>query len=420
MEKVLLQQNKHWHKAYPGLIERSLLSGLKNKLQLKEIQVLLGIRRSGKSTLFKLLINNLIKDNNAKTILYINLDDPFYTEVYKDAAGIYKIVDTTEKLTGQKIQFLFLDEIQNVRQWEKYVKSVYDSEVFKKIFITGSNSSLLKGEYAKLLSGRYVVDEVYPFSFKEILNEKGVRTHLDLINNKSTVLSIIDTLLEYGSYPEVYKTKNHELKRDLLLSYYDTIVLKDCIANAGIRGVRTFKELAHYILTNSGTLFSYNGLAKNLSTNENSVKEFLNVMENSFLLNEIRNFSYSLKKQSKARKKAYAIDNGIAANVSFRFSANKGKVFENLVYSELRKCGYEIHFYHNVNECDFIVKTDDVQTAIQVCFEINDQNRKREVNGLKEAMKQFSIKDGVIITYDQEESVDSIQVIPFWKYFFKD
>jgi predicted AAA+ superfamily ATPase len=417
VEKAILQQNKHWQEPYPGLIVRDKLETLVSKLSLKEIQIVLGIRRSGKSTLFKLLINHLIDKHDPQTILFINLDDPFFTEVYQDSSRLYQIVETAEKLSGKKVEYLFLDEIQNVHLWEKFVKSIYDSEVYKKIFITGSNSSLLKSEYAQSLSGRFILDEIFPFSYKEILNDRGIRSKMELINNKSTVLALVDTMLEYGAYPEVYKTGNPELKRELLINYYDTIVLKDCIANARIREVRVFKELTYYLLTNAGTLFSYNGLGKSVNTNENSAKEFINVLESSFLINEIRQFSFSLKKQSRARKKAYAIDNGILANVSFRFSANHGKLFENLVFSELKKSGNEIHFYQNNGECDFIVKKEMTTVAIQVCYELTDQNRKREVSGLQEAMRQLDIQEGIIITYDQEETSDHISIIPFWKHF---
>ncbi|MCK4560109.1 MAG: ATP-binding protein, partial [Calditrichia bacterium] len=313
MEKVILLQNKHWQQPYPDLIVREKLKNLVKKLSLKEIQVILGIRRSGKSTLLKLIINHLMTKHDPLSMLYINLDDPFLTEIYQDSSRLYQIIDFAEKLSGKKVEYLFLDEIQYVNLWEKYVKSIYDSEVFKKIFVTGSNSSLLKGEYVQLLSGRFILDEVFPFSYREILKDRGIGSKLELIQNKSTVLALVDIMLEYGAYPEVYKTENYDLKRELLINYYDTIVLKDCIANARIREIRAFGELTHYLLTNAGTLFSYNGLGKALSTNENSAKEFINVLENSFLIDEIRQFSFSLKRQSRARKKVYAIDNGILA-----------------------------------------------------------------------------------------------------------
>ncbi len=417
MEKIILQQNRHWQDPYPYLIEREKLKNLVDKLTLKEIQVILGIRRSGKSSLLKLLINYLMTKHDPLSLLYINFDDPNFTEIYQDSSRIYQLIDFAEKLSGKKVKYLFLDEIQHVNLWEKYVKSIYDSEVFKKIFVTGSNSSLLKGEYAQLLSGRFILDEVFPFSYREILNDMGIHSKVDLIQNKSVSLALVDTMIEYGAYPEVYKTENNELKRELLISYYDTIALKDCIANARIREIRTFRELTHYLLTNAGTLYSYNSLGRALNTNENSAKEFINVLENSFLINEIRQFSYSLKKQSHARKKVYAIDNGILANVSFRFSANRGKLFENLVYSEFKKNGYQIHFFQNKGECDFIVGKESTRKAIQVCYELTDQNRRRELAGLKEAMRELQIEEGTIITYDQEESSNQVSIIPFWKFF---
>ena len=132
MEKVILQQNKHWQDPYPDLIFREKLKTLIQKLSLKEIQVILGVRRAGKSTLLKLLINHLMTKHDPLSILYINLDDPFFTEIYKDSSRLYQIIDFAEKLSSKKVEYLFLDEIQHVNYWERYVKSIYDSEVFKK------------------------------------------------------------------------------------------------------------------------------------------------------------------------------------------------------------------------------------------------------------------------------------------------
>jgi predicted AAA+ superfamily ATPase len=178
MEKVILQQNKHWQNPYPDLIGREILKNLIKKLSLKEVQVLLGIRRSGKSTMLKLLINHLMTKYDPFSMLYINLDDPNFTEIYQDSSRLYQIIDFAEKLSSKKVEYLFLDEIQHVNLWEKFVKSIYDSEVFKKIFVTGSNSSLLKGEYAQLLSGRFILDEVFPLSYQEILTDQNIGSNI--------------------------------------------------------------------------------------------------------------------------------------------------------------------------------------------------------------------------------------------------
>ena len=226
MDKILVMQNKHWNGKYSGLHNRTVLSKLLDNINLKQIEIIQGIRRSGKSTIFKLIINQLIKNCNPKEILYVNLDDPIFINYSKDAGNLYKLLEISEKLTNCKPRYLFLDEIQNIDNWEKFVKSIYDNEVVQKIFITGSNSKLLNGEYASLLSGRYLSNMVYPFSYKEILNIYNIKTNLDLIENKPLAQRIIDEIMKFGTFPEVVEVKE-EQKREILKSYYDTIILKD-------------------------------------------------------------------------------------------------------------------------------------------------------------------------------------------------
>lgn len=420
MEKALILHNKHWNnEKYPDLFRRDIFDAVYKKLKLKEVHVLLGIRRSGKSTLFKLLINHLSEKIDPKGILYVNLDDPFFSDVWKDPKELYRIIETAEKITGEKLEFLFLDEIQNVTGWEKFVKSVYDAGTFKKIFITGSNSSLLKGDYAKLLSGRYITDSVYPLSFGECLANKGIKSYLDLVSNKPKVLGLLDDLLNNGSFPEVFKTKEPDLKRELLLNYYETIILKDCVANHNIRDIKTFKELSYYLISNIAAPYSYNSLARAVKGNENTVKEFVNVLEDSFLLKEVRNFSYSLKAQSKAKKKVYCIDNSFMNTVSFKFSENRGMLLENLVYTEILKSGYsEVYFYNEYKECDFVLKKGKELIAVQVSYEMGESNRDREVDGLLTTMRKLDIPKGYIITYDTEGSInENASIVPFWKFY---
>ncbi|MDD5089607.1 MAG: AAA family ATPase [Candidatus Wallbacteria bacterium] len=171
MERILISQNPHWSgKKYSSLFMRHAMAQLVEKLELKEIQSITGIRRSGKSTLFKLMINFLLDNNDPRSILFLNLDDPCFSDIWENPAKLYEASELAEKITGSKPEFLFLDEVQNVNAWEKFVKSVYESGTYRKIFITGSNSTLLDGDYSKLLSGRYLSTRVYPMSFREILN----------------------------------------------------------------------------------------------------------------------------------------------------------------------------------------------------------------------------------------------------------
>ncbi len=414
MESTILKHNQHWKKKYTNLHKREILDSIIDKLELRQIHVLKGIRRSGKTTLFKLIINHLLETNNSKGILYINLDDPYFTELYSDSKHLYKLLELSEKITGVKVQYLFLDEVQNVEKWEKFVKSIYDNEVVKKIFITGSNSSLLDGEYATLLSGRYIQDRITAPSFSEILNINHIDSRLELLDRKSEVLKIVDNMMEFGSFFEVLKETKH--KREIILSYYETIIFKDCIANNNLRDAKTFKEITNFIISNSSNLYSYNSLSKATGINDNSIKEYIRVLEDSYLCSEIKHYSYSIKEQIRSKKKIYINDNGFLAQTAFRFSKNLGSTFENLVYTEFVKMGYGIYFYNKDFECDFICKKDNSLIAVQVCYELTAQNRERELNGLVKL--KIDVDRKLLITYNQNENSSSgIEVLAFWDYF---
>ncbi|MCK5507320.1 MAG: ATP-binding protein [Desulfobacterales bacterium] len=416
MEKILVSHNRHWDHAYTGLYQRNLFQKLIKNLSVKHIQVLQGIRRSGKSTLFKLVINNLIESCDPMEILYLNLEDPFFIKYNKMPEKLYEIVETAQKMTGKKVRYFFLDEVQAITGWEKYVKTVYDNEEFKKIFITGSNSSLLNGEFATLLTGRFLSLMVYPLSFSELLKINGITSYVQLVQNKANVLAIVDTMLKYGSFVEVFDN-NEELKRDIISSYYDTILLKDCVSNNYIRDIKSFKELSYYLISNIASPFSYSSLAKAINIHDKSAKEFVQYLQQAYLLSELKLFSWSLKEQQNNKKKPYLIDNGFI-NLSFQFSSNSGTLLENLVFSEFHKTGKDLYFYNKGFDCDFIIKNkDNTLEAVQVCYELNDQNKKREVGALKKIDNYYKTSSKSIITYNQEIKVEGIKVVPFWKYF---
>jgi len=414
LEEALLKHNLHWKQPYANLYERKLFLPIIEKLHLRQIHVLKGIRRSGKTTLFKLVINHLLKEVDSKSILYINLDDPYFTELYGESKNLYRLLEMSEKLTGVKVQYLFLDEVQNVKAWEKFVKAIYDNEVVKKIFITGSNSSLLDGEYATLLSGRYIQDRVTAPSFSEILNLRGIKSRFELIDKKVEALTIVDEMMMFGSFFEVLQEPSH--KREIILSYYETIIFKDCIANNNLRDAKTFKEVVNFLVSNSGNLYSYNSLSKALRVNDNSIKEYIRVVEDAYMAQEIKQYSYSLKEQVKSKKKLYINDNGILAQTAFKFSKDYGKNFENLVYTELIKGGYEIYFHNKDFECDFIVKKDEKLVAIQVCYELTRENRERERSDLLKL--KLNLDEKILLTYNQNETEsESIKTVAFWDYF---
>ncbi len=417
MQRALLTHNPHWESRYPDLYPRTLLSQLVKKLALKQIQVLQGSRRSGKSSLFRLLIQQLTQQGVApQSILYVNLDDPYFDELYSDAKRLYTLLELAETITGHKVAYLFLDEVQNITHWEKFVKAIYDNQQVQKIFVTGSNSSLLEGEFATLLSGRYSRDIVYPPSLAELLQAQGYTDYLSRLSNKPKIVGLMMQMLEYGSFYEVIGQEDPELKRDILLNYYDTVIFKDCIANNQIRETKSFREVAHFLISNTANLYSYNSLARALEQHDSTIKEYIRVLEDCYVLTELKPYSYSLKAQLKAKKKSYIIDNGFLAQISFRFSANYGTLFENLVFSELVKQGYALFFISTDFECDFIARKDEQLTAIQVCYQLTPQNRERERQGLLKLKLETARK--LLITFDQSEPLeDGIETLPFWEVF---
>jgi predicted AAA+ superfamily ATPase len=421
MERSIINQNPHWTgKQYLHLQKRNVFGSLLENMQTKHIQILTGIRRSGKSSLFGMLINELMRQTSPKSILLLNMDDPLYFETWENPAAFYTLIETAEKITGEKVKYLFLDEVQTVKAWETFVKSVYDSQQFNKIFVTGSNSSFLQNEYSTLLSGRYLANAVYPYSFGEILLHSGISSYFDLVSNTSKVLKLLDDCLEWGCFPEIKSLKSNDVKTNLLKSYFDSIIMKDCVSRYQIADIATFKKLLLYAISNVGSVFSYKSLATAAGTNENTVKKYINILNDSHIIQDVSNFAFSLKENVRNSHKLYVADTGIINAVSYRFWDNKAKLFENFVFNELQKQPFdEITFACSSGECDFVVKKNFEYQAIQVCFELTPENSRREFGGFASIEKETKLSKKTIITCNQEQKNGDVEVVPVWKYFFE-
>ena len=420
MENAILKQNPHWDgKIYPRMQERAFFASIKNNLQVRHIQVLTGIRRSGKSSVFRLLVNELMKQENPKSILMLNMDDPLYFETWENPGAFYNIINLAEKLTGEKVNYLFIDEAQAVKGWETFVKSAYDSELFHKIFVTGSNSSFLNNEYSTLLSGRYLENNVYPYSFREILSQNEIHTYFDAASQVPKVLRLLDDCLEWGCFPEIKALKNSEIKSNLLKSYFDSIIMKDCISRYQISDIATFKKLLLYSISNTGSVCSYKSLGVAVGSNENTAKKYINILNDCYIIQDVSNFAFSMKDNVRNSHKIYVADNGITNAVSYRFWDNKAKLFENFVFNELQKQQHdEITFANNNGECDFVVKDGFDYQAIQVCYELTPENQAREIGGFANVEKEAKPTRKIIITYNQENQIGDVEVIPMWKWLF--
>ncbi|MEA3449360.1 MAG: ATP-binding protein [Patescibacteria group bacterium] len=422
IRETILEQNSHWYKEKRQI--KFVLRDIADQIKLKSnfIEVITGPRRSGKSTIFNILIDQIIKSGQAeqKEILLLNFDNPNFIPFYKNVAKLDEIIQVAEVLAGNKIKYLFLDEIQNIEIWEKWVKAKYDQKIFKKIFITGSNSNLLTGQYISRLSGRFFEHMNLPFSFSEFLKSQKIEYFQDEAKNypkKNKIISLFNQYLEQGGFPEVSISGDKEI----LKIYYQTILLKDVIDNNKIRDSYNLKHIALFLISNIAGFYSFNKIGKELDIHENTVKEYIEYLNNSFLFMDLKKYDPSVRKQNKNKRKIYCVDNGLVSQIGFKFSSDSGHFLENLVAVELKRRGQEI-FYHNAkHECDFLIKDGrNIVQAIQVCYEINNKNKNREYKGLLEAMAFHRLKKGFIITNNQEDNIFenkmNIILIPAWKW----
>lgn len=415
LKEVVLEQRKMQESLDPG-IRRDVLPLIEKYFSMPHSIVISGIRRSGKSTLLAQIIHNHYKDN----YYYFNFEDERLIDFKaEDFNVLYEILI---ELYGEKKVF-FLDEIQNIPKWEYFVRRLQDAGC--KFFITGSNASLLSKELGTKLTGRNIIARLYPFSFKEFLTFQGVflkQNSLSLTKERALMKKYFNEYLRGGGMPEYLKYKDSMLQKRV----YEDILYRDIVIRHEIKAVKSLRELTFYFMSNMASKFTFNGLKETFHLGSpNTVKSYVEYLEDSFLIFTINKFSYSLKKQFVAPKKVYCIDNGIVDAVAFQFSKNKGKFYENLVFGELkRRSAEEIYYYltDDGQEVDFLIREKGkVSALIQVTESLStDKVRNREVNALLKAMEELKVNKGLILTYDYEEKIKfsgkEIRVMPIYKW----
>ena len=380
-------------------------------LQYPNILAILGVRRSGKSVLSWLLMRG-------KKFGYINFFDErllgFSPEDFE------KLVQAFHELYGDLDYFVF-DEIQSVQGWERFLSRVRTS---KRVIITGSSSNLLSGELSTVLTGRYVSFELYPFSFKEFLEFKGIKLEKNWMYSTKETAKVKKALEEYiklGGFPEALK-----FGRIYLQTIYRDIVEKDVLFRYKIRDIQALRELAKYLISNFSKEITY-GKLKNLINikDVHTVKNYVEYLERAYLIFQVRRFSFKLKSQMLSPRKVYAVDTGLINTVSFKFSENIGRLMENLVFLELLRrrsykfADYEIYYWKDAKgEVDFVVKSENkVTQLIQVTYELNKENFEREVAPLLKASKELKCKELLLITWDQEDTTkEGVKIMPLWKW----
>ncbi|MCU0287058.1 MAG: ATP-binding protein [Acidobacteria bacterium] len=427
-EDVMVDQNKHWQDImYETGIIRTVFKKMISYLDNDFIISICGVRRAGKSTLLKQVINYLIseKKTNPKNILLLNIEYPVFNYYKDEVQNLEKIFQDYLKLQNPKDKiYLFLDEIQFFKDWEVFVKAKYEKKGIK-IIITGSNSRLLSTEMVTLLSGRTLVINVLPFSFRETLHAKeiNIQNTVDIISQKPRIKNLFDQYLIYGGFPQVIFEKENDIKKDILKNYYQNIFYNDIVPRFEIKKIQFAEKLLYFMLSNVAAPFNYSSLSKVTSLTDKTVKEYAGYFQQSLLLFWLDRFSPSVAKQMSSTKKIYAVDNGLVNAIAFKISENFGPLLENTIAIDfLRK---EMPFFYfqmaNKSEVDFFIPNAEYK-MVQVCYELKmPKTRKREFDALYDAMKETGIKESLLITYDDEEehTMDELQikVIPAWKYF---
>ncbi len=427
-EDVLSEQNPHWSgNLYPQVIEREVFKDILRILSVPHVISVTGVRRAGKSTLLKQTINFLIEEQKVlpENILFMNLEHPYFSQYSDDVQYLEKLFEDYIKMANPQGKiYCLLDEVQFFSKWPVFVKAHYEQKKIKFI-ITGSNSFLVSHELLTLLSGRTLPIEVYPLSFCEIIQAKlNIKelTPRALSSHKQDIRRLLDWFLRYGGFPEITLLPDESLADDILNAYSRTILYQDVASRLNLKKPLDLEKLFYYLSSNIGASFSHSGLAEIFNLSDKTIKEYIEALTDANLLFEIDRFSFSLKQQIRLPKKIYSIDPGMSNAISFKFSENKGKLFENIIFLELKRRKKEIYYYKTSNdfEVDFVVKDKKHLTLIQVCIDLHAKAETREVRALVHTAQELNLTQGIIVTADLEKewSIDkiSIKAIPLYKF----
>lgn len=397
-------------------ISRELLGQLDKSIKTPHVIVITGLRRVGKSTLMVQIAKKYLGDD----FYFINFEDERLLNFRVSDFDL--LYETFLSLFGEKKTFLF-DEIQNVPQWERFVRRLHDQGY--KFIVTGSNASLLSQELGTRLTGRSVRIELYPFSFQEFLTFKGItipRIYALTTQEKGKLVKLSNDYLSSGGIPDALKYP----KLDIHKTLYDDVVYRDIATRYNIDNVKELKELAFYLISNTSSLISYNKLKELLKLGSvNTVKNYIEYLESSWLFFVVNKYAYSVKEQQIAAKKIYGIDTGLTQSVGFSFSENKGKLMENLVFLDQRKRGHDIYYYKTKQDQEVDIFLPNSTTFIQVAQYLdNESTKKREIRALLEASaEQKKVSKLIIVTEREKEIIKkgriSVHIIPMYEWLLR-
>lgn len=351
-----------------------------NILDKKPIKVITGIRRSGKSFILKRIYKKLSESVPKKNLLFINFENDRLTGSL-NLSSLRSIYDLFKLKSDPDYRlYLFLDEIQNIPEWEKFVRTIYDSND-DDIYITGSNSHLLSSEFSTVIGGRILEYRLNPFTFSEFLEFNGIGSHdLFSINDRKTELSrLLETYMKSGGFYEVFSISTDQ-KNIYRQSLIEKILIKDIISRYRIQKPDIIQNLYFYIARNPGSIISSAKLSSVMGINDKTISLFLSYLSNVYLLGRVDKYQWKTKNIFRTQKKYYLSDN------LFSHLCQDSRKIENFVYTHLieRYGASKVFFLRNEKgqEVDFIVSINNYYNCYQVCSDLNDNNEKREFRSL--------------------------------------
>lgn len=367
-----------------NILREDYLKKIENFIGKPVIKVITGIRRSGKSYFIKQVINHL-QENGVSTndILYIN-KELFEFDFIKNYKDLYNYID--EKFKGNNsFKYIFIDEIQEITEWEKAVSSFFAEEDYD-IYLTGSNSHLLSSEISTLISGRYVEINIYTLSFKEFLKFRKL--------NNPILSDEFNLYLRFGGFPVIHNFDlNEEVTYQYINSIYSTIILKDVIARHNIRNVRLFQDIVRFAIDNLGQIFSGNSINKYLKNQKKNVgidtiQNYLGFLESSFLLHKVQRYDLKGKKILNLFEKYYLGDISIK-NALFGYNDESiSGLLENIVFLKLKQDGYNVYIGKLDDlKVDFIAERQGKRKYIQVTYLLQLEQTIAREYGVLEKIK---------------------------------
>ncbi len=415
--------------------EAQLETGVPRRLRVEPVHgkatVCIGVRRSGKSTLLFQLVQGLLDSGvSRESILYLNFfDDRLHNLQHENLALIaesYYSIYPEKK--GEETVYCFFDEIQAVPGWEPFVDRMIRTEKCE-VYLTGSSARMLSKEIATQMRGRALSWELFPFSFREFLDGRGMDSEGALSTKKRLLIQkAFEDYWVTGGFPEVIGLSEN-LRIKTHQEYFQAVLFRDLVERHDIAHPKAVSDLAHWLVDNTASLYSINRLTGYLQSlghhaPRTAVSDYLEWFEDAYFLFTVQIFDASLARRNTNPKKIYCIDHSLVISVSSGVLINSGHLLENLVFTALRRSHPEVYYYKTKTgkEVDFIVPLRGrSRLLVQVCESLAEpQARNRETAALREAMAELGAKAGTIVTRNEEEQIDvesgTIKVVPVWRF----